>query len=227
VTKTPIPKAMRQTTHSLRSLRVVIADDHRLMAAAVRRVLSERNNIEIVGEVARGDEAVSLVLATRPDVVLLDIGLPGIDGIECAQRIREQLPDLRILMLTAYGDPESVEAAERAGADGYILKSVAAVDLVEMLDWDRSDEFMLAGFPDVDSGDVQLTDRERAVLAAVAEGLSNRQIGRQLWITEQTVKFHLKNVFRKLGASNRVDVVKRARERGLLWSGERRAAVSS
>jgi DNA-binding NarL/FixJ family response regulator len=218
---------MRQTTQSSGPVRVVIADDHLLMAAAVRRVLSERDDIEIVGEAARGDEAVPLVLDKRPDVVLLDIGLPGIDGIECARRIREQLPDLRILMLTAYGDAESVRAAELAGADGYVLKSVAAVDLVEVLNASGSEGFLLAGFPDVDSGDVRLTDRERAVLQAVAEGLSNRQIGRQLWITEDTVKFHLRNLFRKLDASNRVDVVKQARANGLLWSGERRTAASS
>jgi DNA-binding NarL/FixJ family response regulator len=217
---------MRQATESPCPIRVVIADDHSLMAAAVRRVLSQRDEIEIVGEVAAGEDVLPLVLSARPDVVLLDVGLPGIDGIQCAEQIRERLPDVRILMLTAYGDPESVRAAERAGADGYVLKSVAAVDLLEVLDGLRSDEFLLAGFP-LQGDDVRLTRRELAVLRAVADGLSNRAIGRELWITEQTVKFHLKNVFRKLGVSDRAQAVERARERGLLWSGERRTRLPS
>lgn len=209
-------------------LKVMIADDHQLMVAAIRRVLSDRDDIEIVGQAAGGEQVLPLVLRTRPDVVLLDIGLPEVDGIECARRIRERLPDVRILMLTAYGDAESVAAAEAAGADGYILKSVAAVDLGEAIHGSPgSDGFLRAGFPDVDGTRVELTEREKAVLQAVCDGLSNRQIGRELWITEQTVKFHLKNVFRKLGASDRAEAVKRAYEHGLVWAGESRTVVPS
>lgn len=197
------------------------------MVAAIRRVLSERDDLEIVGQAASGSEVLPLVLRSRPDVVLLDIGLPGVDGIECARQIRMHAPDVRILMLTAYGDPESVDAAEHAGADGYILKSVAAVDLPEAIHGSARGGFLVAGFPGSDADAVSLTERETAVLRAVCEGLTNRQIGRELWITEQTVKFHLKNVFRKLGASNRRDAVKRASERGLVWSGERRTTVTS
>jgi DNA-binding NarL/FixJ family response regulator len=204
-------------------LKVLIADDHGLMRAAVGRVLSERDDIEIVGRASGGAEVLPLVLETRPDAVLLDIGMPGVDGIECARQIRKSAPRVRILMLTAYGDPESIKAAERAGADGYILKSIPAVDLVELLN-SPPDEFVVAGFPDPE-GDFRLTARESAVLEALCEGLSNREIGRQLWITEPTVKFHLGNLFRKLGASNRTEVVKRARERGLVWTGDRRSSA--
>jgi DNA-binding NarL/FixJ family response regulator len=208
------------------ALRILIADDHRLMLAAIRRVLAGRDDIEIVAEARAGDEVVPLVLRTRPDVVLLDIGLPGMDGIECARRIRGLTPDVRILMLTAYGDDASIAEAEEAGADGYVLKSVAAVDLAEAIhEATGANGFLLAGFPRPGTTDVELTDREKAVLQAASEGLSNRQIGRLLWITDQTVRFHLKNVFRKLDAPNRAEALRIAHERGVLWQGDRRAVA--
>ncbi len=197
------------------------------MAAALRRVLSQRDDMEIVGEAAGGEAVVPLVLETRPDVVLLDIGLPRFDGIECAERIRELRPDVRILMLTAYGDADSVTAAQRAGADGYILKSAGVAELVELLRSGSPEGFLLAGFPPADPEGAVLTAREREVLQAMCDGRGNLEIGQEFWITEPTVKFHLKNLFRKLGASSRADAIKRARERGLVWSGERRPSVSS
>jgi two-component system response regulator DesR len=196
------------------------------MLAAIRRVLAERDDIEIVAEAGAGDEVVALVVRTHPDVVLLDIGMPGVDGIECARRIRRLAPDVRILMLTAYGDDASIAEAEAAGANGYVLKSVAAVDLPETIHQAaRSEGFLLAGFPHLGKSDVELTDRERAVLQAASDGLSNRQIARLLWITDQTVRFHLKNVFRKLDAQSRAEALRVAHERGLVWQGERRAVV--
>jgi DNA-binding NarL/FixJ family response regulator len=207
-------------------LKIFIADDHRLMLAAIRRVLAERDDIRIVGEANAGDQVLPLVRRTRPDVVLLDVGMPGVDGIECARRIRRQFPEVRILMLTAYGDAGTIAEAEGAGVDGYVLKSVAAVDLAEAIhDSTASEGFRLVGFPERGAADVDLTEREQAVLQALCEGLSNKQIGRQLWITDQTVRFHLKNVFRKLGAPNRAEAVRRAHERGLVWQGESRAAA--
>jgi DNA-binding NarL/FixJ family response regulator len=211
----------------VRPIKVVIADDHSLMLAAARRVLSERDDVEIVGEATSGDEVLPLVRATRPDIVLLDVGMPVMDGIECAKQLRELLPQVRILMLSAYGDQQTIEAAQRAGANGYVLKSVTAVNLVEVLMATGSKDFVLAGFPSRETGAAELTERERAVLQAVADGLTNRQIARELWVTEQTVKFHLKNLFRKLDVSNRADAARRAREDGLVWSGARRSAASS
>lgn len=210
----------------LTPLKLLIADDHRLMLAAIRRVLAERDDIEIVAEAAAGDEVVPLAVKTRPDIVLLDIGMPGMDGIECARRLRRRLPDVRILMLTAYGDPATIAEAEEAGADGYVLKSVAAVDLAEAIrEATGSTRFLLAGFPDPGTSDAELTERELAVLQAACDGLSNRQIGRLLWITDQTVRFHLKNVLRKLGVPSRAEAVRVAHERGLVWQGERRSVA--
>ena len=208
------------------ALKILIADDHRLMRAAIHRVLAERGDIEIVAEACAGNDVLPLVLRTRPDVVLLDIGMPGLDGIECARRIRKLAPGVRILMLTAYGDDASIAEAEEAGADGYVLKSVAAVDLAQAIhDAAGSGGFLLAGFPEPGHKDFELTDREKAVLQAAADGLSNRQIGRLLWITDQTVRFHLKNVLRKLNAQSRAEALRVAHERGLVWRGERRAVA--
>jgi DNA-binding NarL/FixJ family response regulator len=208
------------------ALKILIADDHRLMRAAIHRVLAERGDIEIVAEACAGNDVLPLVLRTRPDVVLLDIGMPGLDGIECARRIRKLAPGVRILMLTAYGDDASIAEAEEAGADGYVLKSVAAVDLAQAIhDAAGADGFLLAGFPEPGHKDFELTDREKAVLQAAADGLSNRQIGRLLWITDQTVRFHLKNVLRKLNAQSRAEALRVAHERGLVWRGERRAVA--
>ena len=197
-------------------LKVLIADDHDLMVAALRRVLAVRDDFEIVGQAKTGDDVLPLVLETRPDVVLLDIGMPGIDGIECARRIRSRRPEVRILILTAHGDVASVEAAERAGADGFIVKSIGAPDLVELLA-SPTEGYFLAGLPE-HSDAARLTSRERVVLRALAEGLTNREIGRELWISEDTVKFHLKNLYRKLGASDRAELALRARDPGIAWS---------
>ena len=206
-------------------VKILIADDHRLMLAAIRRVLAERDDIRIVGEADAGDQVLPLARRTRPDVVLLDVGMPEVDGIECARRIRRQFPDVRILMLTAYGDAATIAEAERAGADSYVLKSVAAVDLAEAIHDSAAGGFRLVGFPERGTAEVDLTEREEAVLQALCEGLSDKQIGRRLWITDQTVRFHLKNVFRKLGAPNRAEAVRQAHERGLFWQGESRAAA--
>jgi DNA-binding NarL/FixJ family response regulator len=203
------------------NLRVVMADDHGLMVAALRRVLSDRDDIEIVGQATTGDEVLPLVLDRRPDVVLLDIGLPGTDGIECARQIRGRLRKVRILMLTAYGDADSVKEAERAGADGFILKSIGAPDLVALLEAPAPDGFLVAGFPEPDPASAQLTARERVVLRAVGDGLTNQDIGRELWISEETVKFHLKNLYRKLGVSSRAELSERARLGNVVWAGAR------
>jgi len=207
-------------------MKIVIADDHDLMVAALTRVLSDRDDVEIVGRAKTGDEGLPLVLETRPDIVLLDIGMPGADGIECARRLRERLPDLRIMMLTAYGDADSLQAAERAGADGFILKTVGASDLVEAMGAQAPGEFRLAGFPETGLGAAKLTARERVVLQAVGDGLTNRQIAGELWITEETVKFHLKNLYRKLEASNREQLTQQARDRALVWSGPRPTRIA-
>ena len=125
------------------------------------------------------------------------------------------------MMLTAYGDADSLQAAERAGADGFILKTVCASELVEAMKSQAPGEFYVAGFPEADPGTAKLTPRERVVLQAVGDGVTNRELAARLWITEETVKFHLKNLHRKLGASSRAELQQHARERALVWEGPR------
>jgi DNA-binding NarL/FixJ family response regulator len=199
---------------------VLVADDHPLMLAALRRLLDETSDFEIVAEVSVGSHVLPAVNETRPDVVLLDVRMPELDGISCLQRLRKQAPDVAVVMLSSYSDDTQIAAARDAGAHGYVVKTVEPVDLAGVL---RSalegSTFTVWGAPTLQTatanGPTVLSERESAVLEAVARGLSNREIGKQLWISEQTVKFHLRNIFRKLGVSSRTEAARYAYRTGL------------
>jgi DNA-binding NarL/FixJ family response regulator len=201
-------------------LRVLVADDHPLMLAAVRRALDASGDFETVGEASVGSHVVPAVNELRPDVVLLDVRMPELDGISCLRRLRKQDPDLDVVILSSYGDEEQINAARDAGARGFVVKTVAPVDLPTVIRsaLERS-TFTVWGVVsrkhDVPVGDSLLSERESAVLEAVTRGLSNREIGRQLWISEQTVKFHLRNVYRKLGVTSRTEAARYAYRTGL------------
>jgi DNA-binding NarL/FixJ family response regulator len=207
----------------MKPLRILVADDHPLMLAAVRRLLEESADFEIVGEVSVGSHVLPAVNETRPDVVLLDVRMPELDGITCLQRLRKQDPDVAVVILSSYNDAAQIEAARAAGARGYVVKTVEPVDLPSVL---RSalegKTFRVWGTPEPAQAEPSatplLSEREAAVLEAVARGLSNREIGQQLWISEQTVKFHLRNVYRKLGVSSRTEAARYAYRTGLASS---------
>jgi DNA-binding NarL/FixJ family response regulator len=201
-------------------LRVLVADDHPLMLAAVRRALDATDDFEIAGEVSIGSHVVPAVNELRPDVVLLDVRMPELDGISCLRRLRKQNPDLAVVILSSYGDEEQINAARDAGARGYVVKTVEPVDLPTVIRSAlESSTFTVWGVaPPEHKAPVRetlLSERESAVLEAVARGLSNREIGRQLWISEQTVKFHLRNVYRKLGVTSRTEAARYAYRTGL------------
>jgi two-component system, NarL family, response regulator LiaR len=204
----------------LDTLRVLVADDHRLMLAAVRRALAGAEDVEIVGEVSVGSQVVPAVRATNPNVVLLDMRMPELDGLECLERLRKHDPTLPVVILSSYSDEAQIESARQAGAVGYIVKTVEPVDLAAALKgafFDRSFAVWGADTAQVAApaaGEAVLSERESAVLQAVAQGLSNRDIGRQLWISEQTVKFHLRNLYRKLGVSSRTEAARHAYRTG-------------
>ena len=201
-------------------LRVLVADDHPLMLAAIRRALEPVDDFEIVGEVSVGSHVPPAVNELQPDVVLLDVRMPELDGIACLRRLQKQDPRVAVVMLSSYGDDEQIDAAREAGARGYVVKTVEPVDLPAVL---RSalegSTFTVWGVappePAAPAGESLLSERESAVLEAVARGLSNREIGRQLWISEQTVKFHLRNVYRKLGVTSRTEAARYAYRTGL------------
>jgi len=189
------------------------------MLAAVRRALADAHDFEIVGEISVGSRVLPAVRETNPDVVLLDMRMPELDGLTCLARLRKHDPTIAVVILSSYSDEEHIEAAREAGALGYIVKTIEPVDLPEVL---RS---ALAGHPFAvwgaevlqgTVGSVALSERETVVLEAVARGLSNREIGRELWISEQTVKFHLRNLYRKLGVSSRTEAARYAYRSGIV-----------
>jgi DNA-binding NarL/FixJ family response regulator len=201
-----------------------VADDHRLMLAAVRRALADAEDFEIVGEVSVGSHVVPAVRETKPNVVLLDMRMPELDGLGCLERLRKHDPTIAVVILSSYSDEAQIEAARMAGALGYVVKTVEPVDLPEVLRSALSGEsFKVWGAAEEQpqgvapvTGEAALSEREAAVLEAVARGLSNREIGRQLWISEQTVKFHLRNVYRKLGVSSRTEAARYAYRMGIV-----------
>ena len=203
------------------TLRVLVADDHRLMLAAVRRALADAEDFEIVGEVSVGSHVVPAARETKPDVVLLDLRMPELDGLGCLERLRKHDPTIAVVILSSYSDAGQIEAARQAGARGYVVKTVEPVDLPTVLRSALTGRSFAVWGAEEPQGAAPgaaasaLSEREEVVLEAVARGLSNREIGRQLWISEQTVKFHLRNVYRKLGISSRTEAARYAYRTGL------------
>jgi DNA-binding NarL/FixJ family response regulator len=203
----------------VKTLRVLVADDHRLMQAAIRRALADAEDFEIVHEVSVGSHVVPAVREAAPDVVLLDLRMPELDGLTCLERLRKHDPAIAVVILSSYSDPEQIEAARKGGARGYVVKTVEPVDLATVLRTALSSTSFTVWGAEAEAaeqpaGATVLSERENAVLDAVARGLSNREIGRQLWISEQTVKFHLRNVYRKLGISSRTEAARYAYRTG-------------
>jgi DNA-binding NarL/FixJ family response regulator len=200
------------------AIKLVIADDHRLILQALRRALGALDEIEIVGEAQKGSQVVPLVRQTNPDLVLLDIRMPELDGLACIDRIRSAAPTVGVVVLSATTSPEHVEAARSRGARAYVAKSVDPLELPTILRNAAANvPFSVVGIDDgaAVGAAAELTDRETDLLKALARGLSNRLIGKEFWITEQTVKFHLTNIYRKLGVVNRTEAVRYAYTHGI------------
>ncbi|GGR10873.1 response regulator [Streptomyces pilosus] len=204
-------------------IRVVVVDDHAVMRAGVIALLTGESTMEIVGEAADGREGVDLVERLAPDVVLLDLRMPVLDGVAATTEIVALPVATRVLILTTYDTDVEIERAVEAGAVGYLLKDTTREQLADAIRAAARGETVLA--PKVAErlvarmrrpGPVALTARERDVLRAVADGLSNAEIGRRLVIGEATVKTHLLRIFAKLDVSDRTRAVVVALERGLL-----------
>jgi two-component system response regulator DegU len=199
----------------------VLVDDHELFSEMVQVTLSDSNRadhdvrFEVVGTASTGSEVLPLVSRLRPDLVLLDIGLPGIDGLSCLDLLRDRLPDVRVVMLSADDQPERIQSALRRGASGYILKTIGAADLASALRQVIEGSVFVPPPPQTDPVGHDLSDREGEILRHLARGLSNRAIARELYVTEQTVKFHLTNAYRKLGVPNRTAAANAAHKLGI------------
>jgi two-component system nitrate/nitrite response regulator NarL len=213
------------------TLKVLIADDHPLMLQGIRRALEASDDIDVVGEARSGEEVLALVERRNPDLVLLDLHMPGLGGLECVAELKRSWPDLKTVVISASDDRASIDSALLAGASAYILKSVSPMDIPSVLrqasagavyhvpstPCPRSTDHLEASGPD-------LTPRETTILMAVAGGLTTKAISEDLWLSEHTVKFHLTNIYRKLGVSNRSAAVRYAFENDLAPSGGLAAA---
>ncbi len=209
-----------------RPISVVLIDDHQILRDALRAFVAECDDIDVVGEAASAEEGVAVVALLRPDVVVLDIRLPGRSGLDAAREIRRHVPDSRILVLTAYDSPQYVRSIIEVGAYGYLLKSVARQDVVDAIRAVARGETVLhaavgqsvvQAFRQRGAGQpASLTIRETEVLQLLGEGKRNRDIAADLHVENSTVESHVRGILRKLDATNRTQAVRKARQQGYL-----------
>ena len=202
------------------TIKVVLAEDHALMRDAVRLVFDEEEDVELVGEVANGHDLLPLMARVEADFVLLDVQLPGLDGLGCLEALAERHPQVKVAMLSAVEDPQVIESAFRRGARGYILKSVNPFDLPAAIRQIVDESVIHRSLAAVDGATPAartggLSEKEVAVLVELCHGHTNKQIAARLWLSEQTVKFHLRNVYRKLGIKSRTEALRYAYEHDL------------
>jgi len=205
-------------------LKVLIADDHQLLVDGTKQALEKAGGFEVVGEASNGAQVLPLVRRLRPDLVLLDWRMPQMDGLTCLAKIRKDFPDVKVAMLSVSQDPELIQAALKRGASAYIVKTVDPDDLAAALRQAMGGNVFTTVGVSEDPGeraakDAGLTERELVIVRAVARGLSNEAIAKELWVAEQTVKFHLTNIYRKLDVSNRTEAARYAFEQGLVEPG--------
>jgi DNA-binding NarL/FixJ family response regulator len=194
-------------------IKVLIADDQTLFRTGLARMLSADPRVEVVGQAANGEEAVEQALMRKPNVVLMDLQMPKISGVEATRRLLRETSGIHVLVLSAYADKGMVSEALAAGAEGYVDKDVTVEDIVN-----RVLTFSPAGRRVPGRTRTELSLRELHVLNHVATGLSNKQIARRLGISEKTVRNHLSRVFSKLGATNRTEAVIHAIQAGLVMA---------
>lgn len=203
-------------------IRILVVDDHPVVREGLAAILATQPDFEVAGEAGSGAEAVLQAASLAPDVVLMDLEMPGVDGVEAIRRLRERDPGVRVVVLTAFDTDERIVAAIRAGAQGYLLKGAPRADIFRAVRVVREGGSLIEPLVAskllrrVRDDPDELTAREREVLALLARGLPNRGIAAALFVAERTVKFHVSSILAKLGAGNRTQAVARARERGLV-----------
>jgi two-component system NarL family response regulator len=201
-------------------IRVLVVDDHPLMRIGLRARIDAEPDMEVVAEAGDGPAAVAAYAAHKPDITLLDLRLPGMDGPQIITVIRQSDPGAKIIILTTYDADEDVYRAVQAGARGYLLKGTFAEGIMEAIRNVHAGRRLIA--PEVAArladrvSSPSLTSREVAVLELVAKGMSNKEIGAALFVSETTIKYHLKNIYSKLGASDRTEAALVATQRGIL-----------
>jgi DNA-binding NarL/FixJ family response regulator len=223
-----------------KSIKLLLADDHAVVRSGTRELLERQLDFEILGEAADGAEAISLTHQLRPDVVVMDVRMPKISGVEATRRIKAECPGVRVLVLTAHDDDEYVFALLQAGANGYLLKTAEIEELVRAIRTVASGQPALS--PEVAGKVVAqftsgktlptlspaahemydgLTERELTIVRLVSAGLSNKLIGQRLFISDRTVQAHLSNIFAKLGVSSRTEAVMHCVHKGWIEAKQR------
>jgi DNA-binding NarL/FixJ family response regulator len=207
------------------AIRVVIADDHNVVRAGIRELLSDEDDITVVGEARSGQEAVDLATALQPDVVVMDIAMPELTGVEATRQIRLVAPSVRVLVLTSYADDPYIYGLLDAGATGYILKTAESREIVRAVRATAAGQSaidpviaprLIARLTRPAAGGDTLTERELDVLRRAAHGLTNKQIGAALQISDRTVQNHLANIYAKLGVASRTEAVTAGLQRRLI-----------
>ncbi|MFA5308529.1 MAG: response regulator transcription factor [Dehalococcoidales bacterium] len=197
-------------------IRILLVDEHAVVRSGLGAVITTYEEMDLVGEANNGEEAVHLCKSLKPDIVLMDLMMPVMDGVTATRIIHESQPDIRIIALTSFGDREWVEGALKAGAAGYLLKTVSAAELITAIKGTMAGKTSLSPEaaqvlvqnlkkPPTEAAD--LTEREREILALMVEGLANHDIAARLVVSQSTVKFHVSNVLSKLGVATRTEAV--------------------
>ena len=210
-------------------INILIADDHAIVRTGLRALLRSEPGLQLVGEATGGYEAIELVGKTHPDILILDLSMPDLDGIAVTRQLKPQYPDLRILILTVHEDEAMLREAIRAGASGYIVKHAAEAELIAAIHTIRRGDLyvdpamlrvLLVESPkprtEQPASPDPLTPRETDVLKLIVQGYTNRQVGEELGISVRTVEGHRANLLEKLGLRTRVELVRYARDRGLI-----------
>jgi two-component system response regulator DegU len=209
-------------------IKVLIVDDHKLVREGLKAVFDQGDEVDVIGEAGSGEEAIEMVDKINPDVILMDISMPGMNGIKATKLIRDSHPDAKIVILTMLDQEGYVYEAIKAGATGYMLKSTSSDELVNAIQTVNEGKALL--HPDATAQllkefvqlannkakDYGLSNREMEVLQLLSEGKTNKEIAKALWISEQTVKTHVAHIFDKLGTSDRTETVARALRSGLV-----------
>ena len=210
-------------------IRVFLADDHPLLRTGLRLSLNHKKDIELIGEAEDGYSAVEKIQAYQPDVSLIDVDMPRLSGIGVIRILRKSFPKMKLIVLSTYNDENYIQKAMEAGADGYVLKCVGINELVKIIKSIWLEKSIISpflvnlafGYTNIDQEeqkklDAHLTQREKEVLQLIAEGKVNKEIADLLCIGTETVKSHVKNIFKKFGVKNRVEATAEARKRRLV-----------
>ena len=203
----------------MKKIKILIADDHSVVRIGLATLLGYKKDLTVVGEAENGEEALAATRKLKPDVVIMDLVMPGLNGVEATKAIRTELPDTKVLILTSFGSSEDAARAIAAGASGVIMKDSANRELIEAIRTVAeggkafSDDVCL---PSVGEETPALTERQLAILQSAARGLSNAEIGLQFGISKDMAKHHLSAVFEKLGAPNRAEAIAIALRKHLL-----------